>query len=257
MSSFVWHGHPVDLYVYDEPKGLPPGVRLRSADDILPRTALFRHKRTKSFALFADWFRYRLLHERGGVWADADVVCLQPFDYSNNEIFAWQDESTINNAVLGLPAGHPLAEWLARCCEEPNRILPYDGLSIRFRKWRRRVFDGNRREGMRWGENGPHGLTRAARYLGYVDKALPSWHFYPVAPGQYRELFEKPAAGMTASLQNSRAVHLWNHLFVESGQFDKNSRFAPESPFEVLCARYLAEEAVSSQKRRVNDSVAL
>src|SRR5262245_49782027 len=73
IASFLQNGHAVDLHVYDEPAGVPAGVRLLDAARILPRSALFRHKRTQSLALFADWFRYRLLFEHGGIWVDSDV----------------------------------------------------------------------------------------------------------------------------------------------------------------------------------------
>jgi hypothetical protein len=242
ITSFLQNGHTVDLYVYEEPAGVPAGARVMDAEQILPRSALFRHKRTQSLALFADWFRYRLLFERGGIWADADVVCLKPFDYSNAEVYAWQDDKYINNAVLGLPAGHALASWLARCCEHPNRLLPYDDFTIRLRKLRRRVFRGDRRDDVRWGENGPKGLTRAARHLGYAEKALPSWHFYPVSPTHFRQLFESPPEGNAVVFNASRAVHLWNHLLEERPGFDKNSRFPSDSPFEQLCGRYLNGE---------------
>src|SRR5580704_13864394 len=143
MASFLAHGHPLDLYVYDAPAALPAGVRLMPPEEILPRTLLFRHRRTGSLGSFSDWFRYRLLNERGGIWADTDVVCLAPLAYPQPEIFGWQDERTINNAVLALPQGHPLAVWLEACCEDPNRLLPYDRWSRRLRKLRRRFLQGN------------------------------------------------------------------------------------------------------------------
>src|SRR5262249_38674096 len=140
IASFLHHGHSVDLYVYDEPANVPHGARLRDAGQILPRSAVFRHKRSRSLAVFADWFRYRLLLVRGGIWVDADVVCLKPFDYPATELYAWQDERYINNAVLGLPAGHVLAQWLAECCEHPNQVRPYDDFAMKLKKLRRRVF---------------------------------------------------------------------------------------------------------------------
>src|SRR5262245_48660929 len=60
IASFLHHGHSVDLYVYDEPANVPHGAQLRDAGQILPRSAVFRHKRSRSLAVFADWFRYRL-----------------------------------------------------------------------------------------------------------------------------------------------------------------------------------------------------
>src|ERR1700733_10988532 len=123
MASFLAQGHLLDLYVYETPAGLPAGVRLMSSAEILPRALLFTHRRTGSLGSFSDWFRYRLLKERGGIWADTDVVCLAPLIYAQQEIFGWQDTRVINNAVLGLPAGHPLAVWLDGCCENPNQLL--------------------------------------------------------------------------------------------------------------------------------------
>jgi hypothetical protein len=243
LASFCANGHPVDLYVYDDPGALPAGVRVRDASEILPRSAIFVHRRTGSLGLFADWFRYQLLFERGGIWADADVVCLRPFEYSKAEIFAWQDERYINNAVLGLPARHPLAKWLLECCEEPNRVKPYDRPYQRLRKWRRRLLQGNRREETGWGESGPKGLTQAAQYLGYASHALPSWHFYPVAPEQHEVLFRASGGRARAvEFNGSRAVHLWNNLLQLQPGFDKNAQFDAESPFEQLWRRYLRSD---------------
>jgi hypothetical protein len=171
MSSFVAHGHAVQLHVYEEPKRVPTGVTIRDAAAVLPREELFVHRSSGSLAVFADWFRYRLLAEHGGLWVDTDVVCLRPFDHAGPEIFGWQDQSTINNAVLGLPQDHALARWMVACCEQPNRFLPYDTLRMRRRKLVRRLLRRGR-AASRWGETGPAGLTAAARHLGCASTVL-------------------------------------------------------------------------------------
>lgn len=239
MASFVANGHALHLHVYDEPQHVPAGVQLMDASQILSRDLIFRHRRTGSVGLFADWFRYRLLYARGGIWADADVVCLKPFAFPDPVVFALQDYEYLNNAVFGVPPGHELAAWMAACCEDPNRILPYDSLSIRFRKWRRRYLQGNRRDRIRWGEYGPKGLTRAARHLGYFHKALPTQTFYPVPCDQWQLLFEDSAQARALSLEESYGVHLWNNMMGEVPGFDKNARFPADSPFEKLCRRFL------------------
>jgi len=238
VASFLRHGHAVDLHVYDEPAGVPAGARLCDAAQILPRDMLFLHRRTGSVALFADWFRYRLLAARGGIWVDMDVACLRPIAYPQAEVFAWEDETQVNNAILGLPPGHPLARWMADSCEHPNRIHSYDGWRLRLRKLRRRYLQGDRRDRLRWGELGPKGLTAAARHLGYLDRALPREHFYPVPAQQWRTLFEAAPGGRLPWGRESRAVHLWNNMAARSPGFDKNTRFPADSPFEMLCARY-------------------
>jgi hypothetical protein len=239
MTSFLRNGHEVHLYVYDEPGGVPSGVRLMDAGEILPRSSIFLHAKRRSIAHFADWFRYRLLFERGGLWSDADMVCLEPFDFESPIVFAWQDEQFLNNAVLGLPAGDALAEWLATSCEYPNRMLPYDDFKTRFARLKRRV-KGQGREWVRWGDTGPYGLTRAARHLGYLHHALPTAEFYPVSFEDNGKLFVSAPHGELPTFEGSRAVHLWNQL-IEG--VDKNSRFPEDSPFERLYARFLRDPA--------------
>ncbi|MEZ5512791.1 MAG: glycosyltransferase [Steroidobacteraceae bacterium] len=239
IASFLAHGHPVDLYVYDDIGAVPAGATLRDAARILPQALLFRHRRTGSVAHFADWFRYKVLFEVGGIWADTDVICLQPLVYDDPVVFAWETEQYLNSAVLGLPAGHPLAAWLAASCEQPNKLLPYDSWRMRLRKVKRRYLQGDRRDRTRWGETGPKGLTHAARHFGLLARALPSWHFYPVAAEQWRTLFEAPRADAPLDFGASRAVHVWNNMMHTQAGFDKNARFADDSSFERLWQRYL------------------
>lgn len=243
MASFVVCGHPVRLHVYDAPAGVPQGVQLAEANAVIPRDALFRHAKTGSMAQFADWFRYRVLYLQGGIWADTDVVCLRPLDYPRPEVFAWQDDTQINNAILGLPAGHKLAEWMANACEHPNRVLPYDTLRVRWRKWKRRRLKGDRRDNVKWGEYGPVGFTIAARHFGYADLALPPQHFYPVPFLEWRRVFDGREVDWDARLANSKALHLWNEMMRREAGFDKNTRFAADSLFEQLCARYLRDDS--------------
>lgn len=240
MASFVANGHPLHLHVYDEPAGVPRGVQLTDAEKVLPRRYLFTHAKSGSFAIFADWFRYRLLYEYGGIWVDTDELCLRPFDYPHAEIFGWQDERVIAIGVLGLPKGHELAKWMAQSCEYPNRFQPYDSLKTRRRKLTRRVL-GQGLGKTRWDENGPVGLTAAARHLGYDHHALPFWHFYPIHYLHWRTIYDASLRGNYGLLANSYGIHLWNEFTRREPGFDKNRRFSPDSLFEQLCARYLGD----------------
>ena len=242
MSSFVAHGHAVQLHVYEEPQGVPAGVTLRDAAAVLPRHELFVHRSSGSLAVFADWFRYRLLAEQGGLWVDTDVVCLRPFDHAGPEIFGWQDQSTINNAVIGLPRGHALARWMASCCEQPNRFLPYDSFRTRRRKLKRRLL-GRGRAASSWGETGPLGFTGAARHLGCASHALPFWHFYPIHYQNWLTVFDGTLGEHTAFVESSYGLHLWNEMTRRQPGFDRNARFPDGSLFERLWTRYVTSDS--------------
>jgi hypothetical protein len=243
MASFAAHGHRVKLHVYEDPGATPHGVEVCDARVVLPENNIFRHTKTGSLAMFADWFRYRVLYEYGGIWSDTDVVCLRPLAYAQPEIYAWEDDQRINNAILGLPAKHGLALWMAECCEHPNRFLPYDDGRSKRRKLRRRFLEGNRRGNVKWGEFGPSGFTAAARHFGYADKALPPFHFYPIHYLQWRVAFDAAPEGFSSAIENSSAVHLWNEMTRRQPGFDKNGRFAATSLFERCCERFLTSDS--------------
>lgn len=242
LASFVQQGHPVRLHVYDEPAGVPAGVEVVDAEQVLPAAWLYRHHRSGSLAPFADWFRYRLLFMHGGIWADADVICVQPLDYINPVIMAWENAGQLNNAVLGLPSADPLARNLAASCEQPNQFREWDTWSVRLRKLKRRVLYPGRRERVGWSENGPRGLTLAAGHLGYLRHALPRAHFYPVRCVDWRRMFSAaPDSQWPPWPAETRAVHLWNEMMRRTADFDKNALFAAQSPFERLWREVLQD----------------
>jgi hypothetical protein len=242
MASFVANGHAVHLHAYDEVVGVPAGVTLLDASKILPASAIFHHAKSGSIAAFADLFRYRLLFASGGIWADTDMVCLRPLIYDTPEIFGWMDSEVINNALLGLPKGHALARWMAECCENPNRWLPYDDYKTRRRKLKRRILL-NRRGNILWGEYGPQGFTSAAHHFGIADRAQPFWHFYPLHYKQWRTAFDTSLADNLEFLGNSKAIHLWNEMFRRDQNFNKDAQFPAESCFERLWRRYFRSDS--------------
>jgi len=80
ISSFLQNGHDYHLYVYDEVKNIPAGTVIRNANEILPAAGMFQYKHRPSYAGFASHFRYKLLLERGGWWADHSTGRQQHYD---------------------------------------------------------------------------------------------------------------------------------------------------------------------------------
>src|SRR6266850_2985168 len=88
IASFMRNGHEYHLYIYDEPKNVPVGTVIKDANEILPASSVFQYKQYPSYSGFSNFFRYKLLLERGGWWIDADTICLKPFDFPEDNVFS-------------------------------------------------------------------------------------------------------------------------------------------------------------------------
>jgi hypothetical protein len=84
IKSFLFHGHEFHLWLYESIQTpLPDGVIVQDANKILAKKHVFRYKNKSNFghgkgslAGFSDIFRYKLLYDKGGWWADMDITCL-------------------------------------------------------------------------------------------------------------------------------------------------------------------------------------
>jgi hypothetical protein len=84
------HGHQVHLWAYDKIENVPSDVVLRSAEEILPRTSIFKYTGSPIWAIprggigslshWSDQFQLKLLAEHGGIYTQLDVAYLDPMD---------------------------------------------------------------------------------------------------------------------------------------------------------------------------------
>ncbi|WP_432474593.1 glycosyltransferase [Amphritea sp. HPY] len=237
LKSFVVNGHNVTLYTYGPVDNVPDGVVLADAGEILPESEIFVYKNRKSYAAFANWFRYKLLLERGGYWIDTDVVCLRPFDFERPVVFGYEENQRVNNAVIGFPAGHSLMKHMEAVCRNPNQLLPYDNRKTVWRKRRRKYLKGNQRGDLVWGETGPGGLSNALKYHGMMDQAMPFIAFYPVTCSCWQSIFDDTFADSADLFSGTYAVHLWNEMLRRDG-LGKDDTFSFNSLIEQLKRRY-------------------
>lgn len=75
LASFVYYGHEVKLYVYDDQIEVPEGVVKADANEIVPESEIFLHHR--KLATFSDYFRYIMIKKTGEMWVDADTICFK------------------------------------------------------------------------------------------------------------------------------------------------------------------------------------
>ncbi len=202
LASFPAVGARLRLYAYDVEIEAPHGVEVRDAREIVADASLvgrYRVAGQPSLATFSDRFRCDLMTATDCCWVDADIVCLKTPEFADPSII-WglqteaHGKALINNAVLKLPAGHPvLREMRARA----EAAVDVD---------------------VSWGAIGPFLLTDLAEAHGVYATARPQRDFYPIGPDEFWKLllprYREEVAGEVAQ---ATFLHLWSELLRRCG----------------------------------------
>jgi len=226
IASFLAHGHEYHLYAYGHVADLPPGAVLEDAAAILPEKAIFQYRKHPSYSAFSNFFRYKLLLEKGGWWVDTDVVCLKPFAFPEPYIFASErlnGSDVTASAVIKAPAGSDLMafNWhLCQACADPA--------------------------GAAWGHYGPKLMARSIAKHGLDRFRKPSAVFCPLAFDEWEAVFEP---GVIAFGPETHALHLWNEMWRRGGH-DKATSYRSDCVYERLKRRFLSGHRNESETIR-------
>jgi mannosyltransferase OCH1-like enzyme len=215
ISSYLAHGHTYHLYVYETPTSVPEGAVLKDAGEILPRSAVFEYKSHASVAGFANFFRYKLLLERGQWWADLDTVCLKPFEFDDDYVFASEQDGAavvVSNGFIKAPAGAEVMQWACDECrkKDPQKLV--------------------------WGETGPALFGTAVRHFALDSCVKPAHFFNPFSFRDWEQLLD-PASDCQVP-GDAYAIHLWNEMWRRNGR-DKTASYPAACLFERLKRTYL------------------
>jgi hypothetical protein len=178
LSSFIQQGHRFFLHTY-KTFDVPAGVTLLDANDLVPENQIIRFRRTGSVSLFADRYRYEILRKFDVYWADVDIFCLRPFEFSGPYLFGVdrvaEGRNILNNAVLGAPADSEFLARLLALFAKPSLALrfltPAERMKLYWNAVRRFQVPGL--EDFPWGSAGPIAVTHIAEELGIIDLAQP------------------------------------------------------------------------------------
>jgi Glycosyltransferase sugar-binding region containing DXD motif/Alpha 1,4-glycosyltransferase conserved region len=215
IASFLQNGHEYHLYAYDDIENVPAGTIVRDGREILPASRIFQYRVHKSYSAFSNFFRYKLLLERGGWWADTDLICLRPFDLPREYVFSSEqvdDVALVNCGVLKVPRQSAVMAHAWSVCEakQPEQLA--------------------------WGEVGPKLLAESVRKVSVDRFVVAPRVFCPIG---YRDW--ETALDPTRSWRfgdDVYAVHLWNEMWRRVDR-DKEQRYPPGCLYEQLKQRYL------------------
>ena len=236
VKSFLAHGHEFHLYAYGEIEDVPDGTVIKDANEVIPFDKIYRSDGGK-LSSFSNYFRWKLLNLKGGLWVDMDMVCLKPFDFDGDLVFGYQSDTIVNTAVLGAPKGHMLTSAMVRICDDVNLFQPIDTYKTLIKKVGRRALYGKEksRAKTRFSEpGGPDYVSKFLRYYGLIDQAKPIHYFYPIPYQKWASVFEQDEATHKA-IENSYGLHLWNNAIGNRSKDDVMTG----TLFGTLCDKYL------------------
>ena len=229
-------GHPFTLYSYkpDILRGVPDGVELRDAREVMSESKFIDYSSSRSLTLLTDFFRYDLLTKDLGYWVDMDFCFLRPLEFKQPYVFGWEDENTINNAILRIPAQSEMAHDL---CDLPktNRCPPWFGPKRTLLYYWARLTKGDIGVlDLPWGTFGPGMVTYLAKKHGVAEQAQPRWVFYPVKYQDAKALFGPADIIEKMITPKSRALHMYRARL-----FDFVDKPPPRGSYlDVVCRRY-------------------
>lgn len=200
LSSFVYHGHDITLYVYDLDMTVPNGVKKADAREILPEESLFKVE--DSYSAFSDIFRYTMIKKTGAAWVDADTICLSSDWNFKDNIFASYEEGAQPSVVGGVLSLDPNSKILDYLISESKKV---------------------NKETMVWAELGPNLLDKAFKEYNYMEYAY-SWDvFLGIRIHDCYKLWDKRHLKEILQIEKkSKAISVYNQMLVRGG-YDRNN----------------------------------
>ena len=211
------------LYTYGYISNVPDGAIVKDGREILAESRIFQYRDHKSYSGFSNFFRYKLLLERGGWWVDTDTICLKPFDLPDEYVFASETVeqlSYVNCGVVKAPRDSPVMSYAWSICEtkESSRLV--------------------------WGEVGPKLMAESVKKLSVERFVVAPQVFCPISYRDWAAVLDP--ARVWSFGDDVYAVHLWNEMWRRDGR-DKEQTYRSECLYEQLKQRYLGENQLRAQ----------
>jgi len=236
MVSALSVGHPFTLYSYTPDKlcGVPDGVEVRDANEVVPYQTLARYFDGGWAALGTDFFRYAVQAKGLGYWVDLDLYFIRPIDFQEEYVFGWENETSINGAVLRLPPDSGMVRELCGISHVNWKPPFYGARKTAIFCWRRLTEGDIRPENYRWGTFGPTFLTYLAKKYRLSNLAKERSVFHPVRHRDAKLFCGPPGPVENQITTETRALHLWHSVLNQEARVSP----PPGSYLEAACRRH-------------------
>ena len=102
LKSFADFGHRTILYTYEPVENCPPGVEQMEANRIFSISGFAADTKTVRPMIREDVFRYSLLSVQNVIWVDANMLCLRPWNFTDQWVFGWEKAATRENVAMSM-----------------------------------------------------------------------------------------------------------------------------------------------------------
>jgi len=233
INSFLGKGHEYHLYVYEHVGNTPEGVIIKNANDIIDRDDKSKYKGGKDYATFSDIFRYKLLLEKGGIWVDTDIICIKPFNFKNDYVFASERVERQKKWEVKFPS-----KPVGCVIKSPPRSKI---MSYCLDKSRQKKF-----EDIEWAEVGPDLLSKAIREFDMEKNIFFPWKFCPISWWNWRRFVSQSMKDKVVEMAKKLVAkpysyHLWNSKWSEGGE-SKNKVYPENTIYGRMQKKYLPSD---------------
>ncbi len=232
LRSWAKHNNNNLLFCTKDVDNIPVGVEAKSAFEFSEISNSYEEKRiADNPSGFSNLFRSEMLKSLDAIWLDTDVLVLNnDLSKYENYVFGYENNSTVNGAVLGMPVG--------------NKVL--DELSIEIKK-----YSGKK---IIFGDLGPRMLTKIIARNGLLGQAWPISEFYEIRATEIWKLYSRnETSEVRERLKDKNFVHLWNEAS-KLAPF-KLSDFAPQKGsflYEIDVEFWESESKPSLSDEQIN-----
>jgi hypothetical protein len=230
LSSFVYYGHEVKLYVYDMDLAVPAGVIKADANTILKEKEVFTH--FGKYAAFSDLFRYAMILKTGEMWIDTDMFCFSKNFFEDAKyLFVEEAAGIYCGNLLKLPQDSEIAKWLYVNAKANGASLAVSSpeSNLKNLSWES------------WTYIGPALLTKAIKKHKLENFAIAKeqGHIIDIHNEDPRELFWNPDFLKTTLDRASKATSgSFFNSWLDQRHFNKND-LPKGSAIEVFYSRYM------------------
>jgi hypothetical protein len=227
INSYLKNGFDYHLYTYGKVKYVPNGVKIIDANEIVSKDLLFTYS-NGSYAAFSNLFRFALLYEKGGIWSDLDMICIKPFSFDQDFVFASEIDSNYKKLTIGAffiqakPKTAAMKYAYQLCLELREKVIKGEVL---------------------WGV-GSYVLTETIQKYN-LRLYQTSWQTFTTCNWRHIRSFLNPdykAVAVPTRLKDvpgeTVAIHLWHEMF-RSQHVNKDKAYPKGSILETLKRKYL------------------